>query len=177
MSSVETVSLGVWVAVGTRHEPAQINGVAHLLEHMAFKGTARRSALEIASEIEAVGGGKHLRFRVSQGGADAGSAIAFGFGARCDRLRAGGSHDIAFELRANRWNGVASPQLRVCQLYDTPEGYPHARRELAVQWRCGEQDRSEQAQAVFAELELADGSRRNLLESAHFRELLAHQPQ
>ena len=56
MSSVETVSIGVWVAIGTRHEPAQINGVAHLLEHMAFKGTARRSALEIAAEIEAVGG-------------------------------------------------------------------------------------------------------------------------
>jgi predicted Zn-dependent peptidase len=56
MSSVETVSIGVWVAVGTRHEPAPINGVAHLLEHMAFKGTARRSALEIAAEIEAVGG-------------------------------------------------------------------------------------------------------------------------
>jgi predicted Zn-dependent peptidase len=56
MSSVETVSIGVWVAVGTRHEPAQINGVAHLLEHMAFKGTTRRSALEIAAEIEAVGG-------------------------------------------------------------------------------------------------------------------------
>ncbi|HUB94368.1 MAG TPA: pitrilysin family protein [Stellaceae bacterium] len=56
MSSVETVSLGIWVAVGTRHEPARINGVAHLLEHMAFKGTVRRSALDIASEIEAVGG-------------------------------------------------------------------------------------------------------------------------
>ncbi len=56
MSSVETVSIGVWVAVGTRHEPAPINGVAHMLEHMAFKGTARRSALEIAAEIEAVGG-------------------------------------------------------------------------------------------------------------------------
>jgi predicted Zn-dependent peptidase len=56
MTSVETVSLGVWVAVGTRHEPAKINGVAHLLEHMAFKGTQRRSALDIASEIEAVGG-------------------------------------------------------------------------------------------------------------------------
>ncbi|HXQ50864.1 MAG TPA: pitrilysin family protein [Stellaceae bacterium] len=56
MASVETVSIGVWVAVGTRHEPARINGVAHLLEHMAFKGTERRSALEIASEIEAVGG-------------------------------------------------------------------------------------------------------------------------
>jgi len=56
MDSVETVSLGVWVAVGTRHEPAAINGVAHLLEHMAFKGTARRTAAEIATEIEAVGG-------------------------------------------------------------------------------------------------------------------------
>jgi predicted Zn-dependent peptidase len=56
MTSVESVSLGVWVAVGTRHEPAQINGVAHLLEHMAFKGTARRSSLEISSEIESVGG-------------------------------------------------------------------------------------------------------------------------
>jgi predicted Zn-dependent peptidase len=56
MESVETVSIGVWVDVGTRHEPAAINGVAHLLEHMAFKGTERRSALDIASEIEAVGG-------------------------------------------------------------------------------------------------------------------------
>jgi predicted Zn-dependent peptidase len=64
MDSVETVSLGVWVDVGTRHEPKEINGVAHLLEHMAFKGTARRSALEIASEIEAVGG--HLNAYTSR---------------------------------------------------------------------------------------------------------------
>ncbi|HEY3916961.1 MAG TPA: pitrilysin family protein [Stellaceae bacterium] len=56
MDSVETVSIGVWVDVGTRHEPSAINGVAHLLEHMAFKGTERRSALDIAAEIEAVGG-------------------------------------------------------------------------------------------------------------------------
>ena len=56
MTSVETVSIGVWVGIGTRHEPAPINGVAHMLEHMAFKGTTRRSALEIAAEIEAVGG-------------------------------------------------------------------------------------------------------------------------
>ncbi|MGH7001544.1 MAG: M16 family metallopeptidase, partial [Stellaceae bacterium] len=52
MESVETVSLGVWVGVGTRHEPKEINGVAHMLEHMAFKGTSRRSALEIAAAIE-----------------------------------------------------------------------------------------------------------------------------
>jgi len=56
MESVETVSLGVWADVGTRNEPAEINGVSHLLEHMAFKGTERRSARAIAEEIEAVGG-------------------------------------------------------------------------------------------------------------------------
>ena len=56
METVETVSLGVWVDAGTRHEPAEINGVSHLLEHMAFKGTARRSALDIAEEMDAVGG-------------------------------------------------------------------------------------------------------------------------
>jgi len=56
VATVETVSLGAWVGVGTRNEPAEINGVAHLLEHMAFKGTERRSAYDIAEEIEAVGG-------------------------------------------------------------------------------------------------------------------------
>ncbi|HVA14485.1 MAG TPA: pitrilysin family protein [Stellaceae bacterium] len=64
MDSVETVSLGVWVDVGTRHEPAPVNGVAHLLEHMAFKGTQRRNARDIASEIEAVGG--HLNAYTSR---------------------------------------------------------------------------------------------------------------
>ena len=56
MDTVETASVGVWVAVGTRHEPAEVNGVAHMLEHMAFKGTERRSSLAIAKEIEDVGG-------------------------------------------------------------------------------------------------------------------------
>jgi predicted Zn-dependent peptidase len=56
MDTVETVSLGVWVDVGTRHETPEVNGVAHMLEHMAFKGTKTRSARAIAEEIEAVGG-------------------------------------------------------------------------------------------------------------------------
>jgi predicted Zn-dependent peptidase len=64
MPWVDTVSLGVWVDVGTRHEPAEINGVAHLLEHMAFKGTERRSARAIAEEIENVGG--HLNAYTSR---------------------------------------------------------------------------------------------------------------
>lgn len=56
MDHVETVALGAFFGVGTRQEPAELNGLAHLLEHMAFKGTARRSARDIAEEIEAVGG-------------------------------------------------------------------------------------------------------------------------
>lgn len=56
MPAVESVALGIWVGVGTRHEAEPVNGVSHLLEHMAFKGTARRTAADIASEIEAVGG-------------------------------------------------------------------------------------------------------------------------
>src|SRR5712672_2769299 len=64
VETVDTVSLGIWIDVGTRHEPAEINGVAHFLEHMAFKGTERRSALAIAEEIEAVGG--HLNAYTSR---------------------------------------------------------------------------------------------------------------
>jgi predicted Zn-dependent peptidase len=64
MPWVETVSLGAWVDVGTRNEPAEINGVAHLLEHMAFKGTERRSARAIAEEVENVGG--HLNAYTSR---------------------------------------------------------------------------------------------------------------
>ena len=56
MDTVETASVGAWVGVGTRHEHPDINGVSHVLEHMAFKGTRRRDARAIAEEIEAVGG-------------------------------------------------------------------------------------------------------------------------
>ena len=64
IETVDTVSLGIWVDIGTRNEPAETNGVAHFLEHMAFKGTERRSALAIAEEIEAVGG--HLNAYTSR---------------------------------------------------------------------------------------------------------------
>jgi predicted Zn-dependent peptidase len=64
MPQVETVSCGVWVGAGARNEPAEINGVAHLLEHMAFKGTERRNARQIVEEIESVGG--HLNAYTSR---------------------------------------------------------------------------------------------------------------
>jgi predicted Zn-dependent peptidase len=56
MPHLETVSLGAWVGVGARHDPEPENGIAHFLEHMAFKGTEKRSAQQIAEEIEDVGG-------------------------------------------------------------------------------------------------------------------------
>ncbi|HEX7075355.1 MAG TPA: pitrilysin family protein [Hyphomicrobiaceae bacterium] len=56
MPHLETISLGVWVATGARHEREEEHGISHLLEHMAFKGTRRRTARQIAEEIEQVGG-------------------------------------------------------------------------------------------------------------------------
>src|SRR5262252_3238362 len=54
--AMRSVSFGIWVAVGSRDEPRQLSGASHFLEHLLFKGTRRRSALEISAAIEAVGG-------------------------------------------------------------------------------------------------------------------------
>ncbi|QMU58312.1 MAG: insulinase family protein [Boseongicola sp.] len=56
MPGIHSASLGVWVNAGGRHERIEQNGVAHFLEHMAFKGTTTRSAFQIAEAIENVGG-------------------------------------------------------------------------------------------------------------------------
>lgn len=53
---VDSVAVGVWADVGTRHEDLAHNGVAHMVEHMMFKGTPTRNAVEIAEQIEDVGG-------------------------------------------------------------------------------------------------------------------------
>jgi predicted Zn-dependent peptidase len=66
MDNLETVSLGVWVAAGSRHERPRERGLSHLLEHMAFKGTRRRSARDIAEEIETAGGDLNAATSVEQ---------------------------------------------------------------------------------------------------------------
>ena len=53
---VRSASLGIWVGTGSRHEAAWENGAAHFIEHMLFKGTARRTAAQLAEEMDAVGG-------------------------------------------------------------------------------------------------------------------------
>jgi len=66
MDHLETASLGVWIGAGSRHEHANEQGLSHLLEHMAFKGTRRRSARDIAEEIETAGGDLNAATSVEQ---------------------------------------------------------------------------------------------------------------
>ena len=56
MPGLASAAVGIWVTAGCRHEAPEQNGIAHFLEHMAFKGTTRRNALQIAEAIEDVGG-------------------------------------------------------------------------------------------------------------------------
>ena len=56
MPHMASVCVGLWAAVGGRHESARLNGVAHFLEHLLFKGTKRRSARRISGEVESLGG-------------------------------------------------------------------------------------------------------------------------
>ena len=56
MPHMASVSLGIWVGVGGRYEPAPLNGVSHFIEHMLFKGTRKRSAKEISQAVEGIGG-------------------------------------------------------------------------------------------------------------------------
>ena len=56
MSQVRSISIGVWLTRGSRHETAELGGIAHFVEHMLFKGTASRSAEDIAQAIDSIGG-------------------------------------------------------------------------------------------------------------------------
>ena len=56
MPGLKSASIGIWINAGGRHERIEQNGIAHFLEHMAFKGTSRRSSVQIAEAIEDVGG-------------------------------------------------------------------------------------------------------------------------
>jgi predicted Zn-dependent peptidase len=56
MSHVRSVSIGVWLSRGSRHEPDERSGIAHFVEHMLFKGTTSRSAEEIAQAVDSIGG-------------------------------------------------------------------------------------------------------------------------
>ncbi|MGI8494782.1 MAG: M16 family metallopeptidase [Pyrinomonadaceae bacterium] len=56
MPDVRSATVGIWIRKGSRHEPAELNGISHFIEHAVFKGTPRRSALDIAIETDRLGG-------------------------------------------------------------------------------------------------------------------------
>jgi len=157
-------------------------GLCEELERLAPFGIGNPNVTLLAvgcelSELDAVGNGKHLRLAVTAGGARSG-AIAFGRGAALDRYRNPGRYDVAFKLDANRWNGTVTPQLVVREIFATPERYEELRRSLLAEWKAGAERWSPLAQAIFAELGLAeDGeSWRPLVESPTFLAALADEP-
>ena len=56
MPGLRSVTVGIWVRRGSRHESPELNGICHFIEHAVFKGTKRRTALDIAIEIDRLGG-------------------------------------------------------------------------------------------------------------------------
>jgi single-stranded-DNA-specific exonuclease len=129
-------------------------------------------------DLGTVGEGKHLRFRVRRDGADAGSAIAFGFGGSLDSYGSARRWDVAFRLQENRWNGTVAPQLVVRRIFDANARFDEVRDWLVAEYRKPLALRSADAVAIFAELELDESGlgRRHLLESERFRSLLGREP-
>src|SRR3954463_2674715 len=56
MEHIRSVAIGIWVKTGSRHEDADVNGISHFVEHMVFKGTKTRTALDIARQMDSIGG-------------------------------------------------------------------------------------------------------------------------
>lgn len=132
----------------------------------------------VLADVTTVGDGKHLRFRVKDGGRDAGSAIAFGFGRQLDRLRQELPYDLAFRLEENHWNGTVAPQLVVRRVFDGEPRYRELREWLVRLWREGPNAWPSDARAIFVELGLDGngGEHRHLLESRTFWRLLQAPP-
>ena len=172
-------------AIVGRGEPLSLDLCAELARLAPF-GLGNPAPTLLAAgvgvaELATVGDGKHLRFRIRRSGRDGayrdgGSAIAFGQGARLDSFQPDDRYDVAFRLEENRWNGTVSPQLVVRRVFPTTPRYLELREWLAGEWRKPAAARDAQAAAIFAELGLDAGVRRDLLESTRFRALLAAPP-
>ena len=128
------------------------------------------------TDLQTVGEGKHLRFRVRERSRPAGSAIAFGHGPQLDRFLREGTYDIAFRLEENRWNGTVAPQLVVRHVHEANERYHALREQLAAEWEAGEASWSPEAKAIFGELLLEGSAAVSLYESGAFRDLLVQEP-
>ena len=149
MPHLETASLGVWVGAGSRDERPNEHGISHLLEHMAFKGTARRTARQIAEEIEAVGGDLNAATsnettayyaRVLKADVPLGARRALRHphrsGLRSGRAQAREERDRAGDRRGRRHAGRhrvrPSAEHRLPEPAGRPLGARHARKRVLV---------------------------------------------
>ncbi|MFQ5765092.1 MAG: M16 family metallopeptidase [Rhodospirillales bacterium] len=118
MESVESVSVGAWIDAGTRDESADVNGISHLLEHMAFKGTERRDAQRIAEEIEAVGG--HLNaYTAREHTAYYAKVLKEDLGLAVDILADILQHSVMDPVELEREQDVICQEIN--QAFDTPD--------------------------------------------------------
>lgn len=118
MPHLHSVAMGVSVAAGAINEPAHLNGLAHLLEHMAFKGTERRSARAIAEEVEAVGGDLNAftgRMMTSYHMRCLGEHLPLGFDVISDLL----CHSLFDAKEMERERGVVLQEIGAAE--DTPD--------------------------------------------------------
>ncbi len=117
-----SVSLGIWINTGSRDETAPENGLAHFLEHMAFKGTGRRSAYDLAREIDQLGGAANA-FTSKENTCFHGKVLADQLPRLFDLL-----HDIVLNPMYDRDDLEKERQVilqEICTLEDTPDEYVH----------------------------------------------------
>jgi len=122
MESVRSVALGIWVCNGSRHETPELNGISHFLEHMFFKGTTKRNAREIATDIDSLGG--ELNAFTSK------ENTAFYVRVMDEYLEQGlelltdiFSNPVFPEDELEREKGVVAEEIRM--VLDTPDDYVH----------------------------------------------------
>jgi predicted Zn-dependent peptidase len=118
MPSVESATVGIWTNCGARNETEAENGVAHLLEHMLFKGTARRSAQAIAEEIEAVGGQMNA-YTARENTAYYARVLKEDVGLAVDIVADLLQHSVFDEAELGRERSVVLQEIG--QAYDTPD--------------------------------------------------------
>ncbi len=117
-----SVSLGVWINAGSRDETSAENGLAHFLEHMAFKGTGRRTALDLAREIDQLGGAANA-FTTKENTCFHGKVLADQLPRLFDLLG-----DIVLNPLYDHEDLEKERQVilqEICTLEDTPDDYVH----------------------------------------------------
>ncbi|GAB4389766.1 MAG: pitrilysin family protein [Thermodesulfovibrionales bacterium] len=122
MRNVRSVALGIWVKVGSRHEPREQSGISHFLEHMFFKGSRKRDARDIAFEIDSLGG-EFNAFTSKEGTTFYVKILDEHLERGADLLTDVFLHPAFPEEELEREKGVIREEIKLVE--DTPDDYVH----------------------------------------------------